>query len=80
MEKRGGLTHDALPMATVLVTLAGTVAVNIFSSWLYDKLKSDKVTQHMGVKKVRINRVEVEITPEAITRVMTEAIEIEEKK
>ena len=82
MEKRGGLTHDALPMATVLVVVGkgvATVGLSVFSRWLYDKLKSDKVTQQMGTTKIRINRAEVEITPEAITRVLTESVEIEHK-
>jgi hypothetical protein len=83
MEKRGGLTLDALPMATVLVTLggiAGTVVVNLFSNWLYDKLKADKATQALRITKIRINRTEVEITPEAISRAISESIEIERQE
>jgi hypothetical protein len=80
IEKRGGLTLDALPMATVLVSFANGVAVNVFSAWLYDKLKSDKVSQHMGITKIRVDRKEVEITSEAITRIVTESIEVEVKK
>jgi len=82
MEKRGGLTLDALPMATVLVSVGkgvATVALSVFSRWLYDKLKSDKVLQQTGTTKIRMNRVAVEITPEEITRVLTESIEIEHK-
>ena len=79
MEKRSGLTLDALPMATVLVSFASGVAVNLFSAWLYEKLKSDKVSQDMGITKIRVERKEVEITPEAITRIMTESIEAEVK-
>jgi hypothetical protein len=73
MEKRGGLTHDELQMATVLVSFGSGVAVNLFSSWLYDKLKSGRVT------RIRIDRAEVEVTPEAIARVITESIDIEQK-
>jgi hypothetical protein len=81
MGKRwGGLTHDALPMAAVLLSFGRDVAVGLFAAWLYDKLKSDKAGKQMGVTKIRINRQEVEITPEAITRVITESIEIGEKK
>jgi hypothetical protein len=89
-----GMTHDApggarlelgrMPMekrhvpgleslATVLVSFGAGVAVNLFSAWLYDKLKSGRVT------RIRIDRTEVEVTPEAITRVITESIDIEQK-
>ena len=89
-----GMTHDApggarlelgrMPMekrhvpgfeapATVLVTFGATVAMNLFSAWLYDRLKSGRVT------RIRINRTEVEVTPEAITRVIIESIDIEQK-
>jgi hypothetical protein len=80
MEKRGGLTLDTLPMVTMLVSFAGGVAVNVFSAWLYEKLKSDKMSQHVGITKIRIDRKEVAINPEAITRIVTESIEVEIKK
>lgn len=80
MEKRGGgLTHDALPIATVLLSVGTSVAVNLFSSWLYEKLRANKAIRAMRVTRIRINRAEVEITPEAITRAISESIEIEEK-
>jgi len=77
MEKRHLPEFQAL--ATVLVSFGGGVAVNMFSSWLYERLKSDKVSQAMKVTRIRINRTEVEINADAITRVITESIDIEQK-
>ena len=84
MEKRGGgLTHDALPIATMLLSFGATVAVgvtiNLFSNWLYDKLKANKAIRAMHVTKIRINRTEVELTLEGISRAISESIEIEQE-
>jgi hypothetical protein len=80
MEKRGGgLTQDALPIATMLLSFGTGVAVNLFSSWLYEKLKANKAIRAMHITKIRINRTEVEITPEGISRAISESIEIEQK-
>lgn len=82
VEKRSGLTWDAFPTAQVLVSassFARDVVIGVFSAWLYDKLKSDKVSQHMGITKIRVNREVVEITPEAIPRAVRECVEIEIK-
>jgi hypothetical protein len=62
------------PMVTVLVSFAGSVAANLFSTWLYEKLRSARVTT------IRINQVEVEVTPEAITRVIARSVEIEQPR
>jgi len=43
-------------------------------SWLYDRLKGNS----KGRKMIRINRRLVEVSPEEITRVLTETIEMEE--
>jgi hypothetical protein len=51
--------------------LGSGVAINLFSSWLYDKLKS------ANVPRIRVNRVEVEVTPEGITKIISESIDIE---
>jgi hypothetical protein len=77
IEKRGGLTLDALPIVSLLLSFGGSVAANVFSNWLYEKLKADKATQAMHITKIRINRTEVEITSEAISRAISESIEIE---
>lgn len=60
-------------LVPIVVTLGSGVAINVFSSWLYDKLKGKKTTI------LRINRVQVEITHDAITKVIAESIELEEK-
>jgi hypothetical protein len=51
------------------------VAVGVFAAWLYDKLKGNGEER----KFIRVNRVMVEVTPEAITKVLTESIEVEEQ-
>lgn len=53
----------------VVVFVASGVGLNLASSWLYDKLKGKPA-------KLRINRQEVEITPEKI-RIVIEEIERE---
>jgi hypothetical protein len=56
----------------IILTFGGSVAVNLLSSWLYDKLK----TKH--VRKLRINGIRIEITKEAITKVLMESTEVRE--
>src|SRR6266849_7454291 len=77
MEKRH-LPYVAA-MATIFVTVGSGVAINLFSSCLYEKLKADKVGRAMGVTKIRINETEVEIDPDAIRRVIIRSIEIEHR-
>jgi hypothetical protein len=73
---RGHYTTDAEPSVTFLVSFGSGVALHLFSSWLYDKLKSDPEK-----RKIRINRTWTEVTtPDAITNVIQESIEIEEHK
>jgi len=77
MEKRGGLPYiQAIEFIPIAATFASGVAINLFSAWLYDKLKGDAKTRRM----VSINRVIVEVTPDAITKVLNESIHIEERK
>ena len=52
------------------------VAVGVFAAWLYDRWKN----QGEGRRSRRVNRVMVEVTPEAITKVLTESVQIEERK
>lgn len=65
--ERRGLNFPSIVHAGV--DLAGTVGVGLFTNWLYDKLKGKPA-------KLRINRQEVEITPERI-RIVIEQIERE---
>lgn len=75
-EKRGGLPDiQATAFIPVLATVGSTVALGLFTNWLYDRLKGDGKTRRM----VSINRTIVEVTPEAITKVLKESIHIEER-
>jgi len=78
MEKRGLPSIEAtlVPILIEFGKVGKDVAIGIFSAWLYDKLKG-KVEER---KFVRVNRVMVEVTPEAITKVLTESIAVEERK
>jgi hypothetical protein len=61
-------------LVPIVVTLGSGIVINVFSNWLYDKLKGEKT------RILRINRVQVEITTrDAITKVIKESIEQEEK-
>jgi len=60
--------HDSLPLVPVVVTL-GPGAIDSFSSWLYETLK------HANVRRIRINSVEIEVTPEEITKTISEFID-----
>lgn len=72
MQKRH-LTLDAAPLLTIVIEFGRDVAVGVFASWLYDKLKRAKRT------RVRINRRIVEVSEDAILKVVEETIEIERK-
>jgi hypothetical protein len=71
-ERARGLAYDSMPLLTVAASLAASTAVNIFSSWLYDRLKGS------AVRRIRINRRTVEVTPDGIRKAVELAIEIEE--
>lgn len=62
-------SFDFPSIVHALATLGGEVSVGLLTNWLYDKLKGKPV-------KLRINRREVEITPEKI-RILVEEIERE---
>lgn len=62
---------DLHTVVTLGVTFASGVAVNLFSSWLYDKLKS-------RARRLRIDRVEIQVEAAEIKRVLLERIEGQE--
>jgi hypothetical protein len=72
-ERGGGLAYDSMPFLTVVVSLGASVTVNVFSSWLYGKLKGSRV------RHIRINRRTVEVTPNGILKAVEESVEIEER-
>jgi hypothetical protein len=57
------------PIVKLAVDLASAIGTGVASSWLYDKLKGKPA-------KLRINRKEIELTPERI-RIVIEEIERE---
>ena len=59
-------------LVSIAVTFASGAAVNLFSNWLYDKLKGNE-----RMRTLRINHVQVELTPEAITKLIAESIELQ---
>ena len=72
-EKRaGGRAYDSMPLLTVAVSLSASVAADVFSSWLYDRLKGS------SVRRIRINRRTVEVTPDGIRKAVEETVEIQE--
>lgn len=72
MEKRH--LPGAETFVTIAVTLGSGIGINLFSNWLYEKLKG-----HKRVKTLRINRVQVEISADAIRKVISESIETEDR-
>lgn len=73
MQKRFS-TQDAAPLVTIAVSLGTGITLNLFSSWLYDKIKKSKI------QRLKINRREIEITPDGILKAIEETIEIEREK
>ena len=55
MEKRH-LPYVAA-MATIFVTVGSGVAINLFSSWLYEKLKADKVVARWASRRFGLTRL-----------------------
>jgi hypothetical protein len=70
MVEQRSLTLDAAPSMEMILTIGGTVAVNMISSYLYDKLKA-----HKDNVKLRINRRVTELDEGKITRIIEEEIE-----
>jgi hypothetical protein len=72
------MAYDADPVIHALVEFAGpvsAVALNLFSTWLYDKFKGSKTT----CKRLKINEEWTELTPEGISRTIKKSIEYEKK-
>ena len=72
--KVGGVAkrhHDSLPLVPVIFTLGPGVAIDSFSSWLYETLK------HANVHHIRIKDVEIEVTAEGITKTIAESVDSE---
>ena len=62
----------AVPETLQLVlTFGGGIATGLVANWLYDKLKGK-------AKKVRIDRVEIQLDEGEIKRILTESIEREQ--
>jgi hypothetical protein len=69
----GGLDdrgRAALPLVPVVLTLGSSGEINLLSKWLWDKLQSANVSQ------ILINGVEIEVTGEAITNAISEALDV----
>lgn len=64
-----GIDSDTIAIA--LLALANNVSINLFSSWLYDKLKGGRS------KTVIINKREIEIEEGNIKRIIEESVRIE---
>jgi hypothetical protein len=70
-----GMAFDDIPIVPVLIGIGTSVAVNVFSSWLYDRLKSAP----SGRTRLKINRRWVEVSKDGITRAFSESIEKDEE-
>jgi hypothetical protein len=70
-----GMALDDIPIIPVLIEVGTTVALNVFSNWLYDKLKSAPSRR----TRLKINRRWVEISKDGISRAFSESIEKDEE-
>jgi hypothetical protein len=72
------MAYDAAPIFVTIVAFAAgpvsAVAINLFSSWLYEKFAASKTKR----RRIRMNRKSVEVTPEGIYKAVEESIVIEE--
>ncbi len=73
--QRRGLPAIHASLIPIFVKLGTEIAVAVFASWLYDKLKGDRKGRTMCL----INREVVEVKLEAITRALMGLIEIKIK-
>jgi hypothetical protein len=69
------MAYDDIPIIPVLIGFGTTVAVNVFSNWLYDKMKSAPSRR----ARLKINRRWVEVSKDEITRAFSESVEIDEE-
>ena len=69
------LETRAYPQVSQLISVAvdfgKDIAVGLFASWLYDKLRDRKVTH------IHVERSEIQVTKEGITKLISESLEIE---
>jgi hypothetical protein len=64
--QKSDLPIQATAFVPILVTIGSGVAINLFSSWLYEKLKGEDKARRM----MTINRKVVEVTtPEAMVKI-----------
>jgi hypothetical protein len=73
VEHRSGWTQDASPTVEFALGVVGTIAINLVSSFFYDKLKAGK-----GSVKLTINRRTTELDAGEIKRVIEEEIKLEQ--
>ena len=72
LQKRNIETVECL--IQILLTFGRDVAAGVLGSWLYDKLKTKRV------RELRINGIQIEITKDAITKVIVESVEFRESR
>jgi hypothetical protein len=64
------LAYDSEPIFTVVVSVGRDIGISLLSAWLYDKLKERRI------RRIKINRCTIAVTPEGIFRAVEENIEI----
>lgn len=72
IEKRG-VPYAAAPLITFVVGFGSSVAASVLAAWLYEKLRSRPT--HV----ITIDREEVQITPDGITKIITERIQSQQE-
>jgi len=72
--QRRDLLQDAGPLVHIVVSHGSDIPVGLFVTWLSSKLMKSRV------RKIKINRRKVEISPDGILKAIEETIEIEHEK
>ncbi len=67
LPRREGRSFGAETVIIMILSASGTVALNLVSSYIYDKLKP-----HKEKIEIQINRRSVEMTEAGITRILEE--------
>jgi hypothetical protein len=74
MARRNSPQIQATAFVPILITLGSGAALNVFSNWLYDKLKGSS----KGRQMITVNRKLVEVTTsDAMVRILEETIKDE---
>jgi hypothetical protein len=68
IQESAGVPDTITLVVSFVVPTVTSIGINLFSSWLYDKLSKSKV------KTVRIERKEVRIEKEELTRTIEETV------